>query len=78
MTTVRRTSGSHQKPQPFIDVRTVFILVIASVLSLGAGVSAAAALATVRANAGLVAIGGLCTAGTAMVMLIATLHRLIK
>jgi hypothetical protein len=78
MTTVRRTAGSHQKPEPFIDVRTVFILVIACVLSLGAGVSAAVALATVRAITGLVAIGGLCTAGTAMVMLIATLHRLIK
>jgi hypothetical protein len=78
MTTVRRTRGSHQKPEPFIDVRTVFILLIACVLSLGAGLSAAAALATAGANTGLIAVGGLCTAGTAMVMLIATLHRLIK
>lgn len=78
MSTVRRTRGSHQKPGPFIDVRTGFILLVAGVLSLGAGVSAAAALATAGATLSLVGIVGLCTAGAAMVMLIATLHSLIK
>ena len=79
MTTVRGRRGSHQTPPPpFIDVRTVFILVIACVLSLGTGSGAAAAIASAGAVTGLAPIGGLCTSGTAMVMLVATLHRLIK
>ena len=78
MSTLRRRAATNHESQPFTDTRTVVIALVASLLSLGAGASTAAAVAAASVSPSIVVVAGVSAWGTAMVFIVAALHKLIR
>jgi len=65
-------------PGPFTDARTVLIVLLAILLSVGAGISVGFPVAAAASDATIGVVAGVSSGGAAMILMIGVLHRLIE